>query len=126
MENARVALFENNQYVIELIEALVKRSRSQIVAEAHSFEEASTPEFIDILESERVDIAIVDQAMGGAIRNAEIISKIRDRLPGVTVLALSEDGEVSGADRTFIKPDINGMIDTIIALPARLLVKEGK
>lgn len=119
MENARVALFESNQYVIELIETLIKRSHSQIVAEARSFEEGTSQQFLDSLEVENVDIAIVDQAMGGAIRSAELIFRIRDMLPGVAIIALSEDGEVPAADRTFVKPDIYKLSDTILALPER-------
>ena len=123
MENARIAIFEDREIVRNFLKYLVETKNHQVIAEIASIEQAR--EFIDSPEASLTDVALVDgnlisqEAKSTGYHGGEITRRLKSTLPGVKVIGISASGPIEGADKSFIKPDLDGLLGYIDNLPER-------
>ena len=74
---------------------------------------ADAKRLVDGLKPGEVDVAIVDGELGTSVRRKtdgeEVGAYIHAKLPGVTVIGTSLDGNVRGADVSFPKENVEGL-----------------
>ena len=116
MDNARVALFEDDEAIRDLVQRRLERSGHSIGVVASNMDEARS--VIAELEAGSVDVAVVDGHMGVSREDGTEISRlIHERFSNVVVVGHSSSGIVPGADINADKLGSTSLLDIIAALP---------
>lgn len=105
MENARIGIFDDTDFVRGLFREYLELDGHTIVLEADSVE--SSKASIETMEPDAMDVAIVDGNFSGtrldSAEGAEIARMLRNRLPGVFIIGVSSAAPVEGADINYSK-----------------------
>ncbi len=97
MDNARVALFEDDPTVSDALARRLQRHGHTVVVHAADMDEAK--HVIENLNDGEVDVAIVDGNLGsGSGDGAIITSLLKDKQADLPVVGNSANGKVAGAD----------------------------
>lgn len=115
MENARVIIIDDDPTIREDCRLNLEARNHVIVGEASSVVEAQ--ELVNGLSPNELDIAVIDGNLSrqseGGVDGERIAALIHAKLPGVTVVGASMDGEVRGADVNVPKGDA-WALDTLV------------
>jgi DNA-binding NtrC family response regulator len=107
MENARVIIIDDDPTIREDCRLNLEARNHVVVGEAASVAHAEV--LIEGLGSDGLDIAVVDGNLSrhseGGVDGERLAALIHQKLPGVTVVGASMDGEVRGADMNVPKGD---------------------
>lgn len=116
MKQARVAVFEDSPDWQRLYETFLADDGHQVVASATSMPEAR--ETIDALEPGDIDVALVDGNISpnarGAFEGDELANLLRIKLGNVTIIGVSNERDIVGADTNIIKTRTPRLINDFI------------
>ena len=107
MENAKVAVFEDNHSLREMYEDFLKAYGHQILCSAATMEQARA--LIETLEPGMLDAAIVDGNLSGGSSGddgREIVRRLHERDATIATIAMSGAGQIEGAKHQVGKDNI--------------------
>jgi len=117
MENARVAIFEDNKLVQEGLSMWLEMSGHVVVKQVETFDAVNSTICGLAKSGEGVDIALVDGNLSrGEIDGTEgayICDRLKSTFPAVRVVGMSMAGPVPGADTDILKSDTKAILDFI-------------
>lgn len=116
MENARLAIIEDNESLVQVVETLLEVHGHELTEKLSTMEDVRRK--VRNLSKSQIDAVIVDGNLGRETTGedgAEAVSLIRRHLGGICVIGYSASGHVKGADYDSRK-DINEVLSIIEAL----------
>lgn len=117
MNGARVAIFEDQEAIREILSLSLTTRGHMVTLEAESMEAARSA--LDLISEDDFDVAIVDGNLDvGTIsgeNGAEIASLIRQKAARVAIIGFSASSPVEGADSDAGK-NIKTVVDLIASL----------
>lgn len=105
MENAKIGIFDDADFVRKIFREYLELDGHTIVAEADTVEDSKAS--IETMEPGTMDIAIVDGNFSGtrldSTEGSEIARTLRSRLPEVVIIGVSSAAPIEGADINYSK-----------------------